>query len=173
MSDSQQTQQAAAETAANNNNEPTQVQEKKLGTSKCTHNNVHIFVHKNIAKTHYENLFVLYHSCTEGDELKEAVRKQIEYYFSPQNLANDAFLVSHMNKDLYVGLDLIATFKIMKAMTTDIEVIKKAILDSKVLTLDETGTKVKPNAVSTQQRTTIIIRDLEGTVEVCFYCCKL
>lgn len=40
--------------------------------------------------------------CAVGDELKEAIKRQVEFYFSKTNLATDAFLVSHMNSQMYV-----------------------------------------------------------------------
>jgi hypothetical protein len=37
---------------------------------------------------------------TEGAELKEAIKRQVEFYFSRANLANDAYLVSQMNSQM-------------------------------------------------------------------------
>lgn len=38
---------------------------------------------------------------TVGDELKQAIKSQVEFYFSKGNLANDAYLVSQMNSQMY------------------------------------------------------------------------
>lgn len=35
-----------------------------------------------------------------GDELKLAIKRQVEFYFSKANLATDAFLVSNMNSQM-------------------------------------------------------------------------
>ena len=40
--------------------------------------------------------------AAEGAELKEAIKRQVEFYFSRTNLANDAYLVSHMNSQTCV-----------------------------------------------------------------------
>lgn len=48
----------------------------------------------------------------EGEQLEEAVIKQIDYYFSRQNLANDAYLVSQMDSDMWVPIATIAGFKV-------------------------------------------------------------
>lgn len=40
---------------------------------------------------------------TVGDELKQAIKRQVEFYFSKTNLATDAFLVSNMNSQMYVA----------------------------------------------------------------------
>lgn len=43
-----------------------------------------------------------------GDELKQAIKRQVEFYFSKSNLATDAFLVSNMNSQMYVAGGLAA-----------------------------------------------------------------
>ncbi|RLN89429.1 hypothetical protein BBJ28_00001223 [Nothophytophthora sp. Chile5] len=42
-----------------------------------------------------------------GAELKEAIKRQVEFYFSPGNLTNDAYLVSQMNSQMYAGNGLL------------------------------------------------------------------
>lgn len=53
-------------------------------------------------------------SFTEGEQLQleDAVMKQIEYYFSRQNLATDAYLVSQMDSEMWVPISTIAGFKV-------------------------------------------------------------
>ena len=46
----------------------------------------------------------------EGPELLAAIKVQIEYYFSPQNLANDTYLAAQMDPDSYVPLNVIMGF---------------------------------------------------------------
>lgn len=107
-------------------------------------------------------------TTTIGEELVQAVQKQLEFYFSPQNLANDAFLVAHMSKEMFVNLDVIANFKLLKSMTEDVELIKQAATKSALLVLDPTGTKIKAKNLAVQ-RNTIILREipLATPVEVC------
>jgi hypothetical protein len=42
-----------------------------------------------------------------GMEQIEAIRKQIEYYFSPENLQNDLYLASQMDANKSVPISLI------------------------------------------------------------------
>ncbi|KAI8377515.1 uncharacterized protein BYT42DRAFT_515580 [Radiomyces spectabilis] len=91
------------------------------------------------------------------------LRKQLEYYFSRQNLANDAYLVSQMDADLYVPIATIAKFKRVRDWTTDIDVVVKTLQESTAVIVDETGTKVKPNI--SLQRTTVILRDIPEATE--------
>ena len=44
----------------------------------------------------------------EGEQLIAALRKQVEFYFSRDNLSNDPFLVSQMNAQMYVPITTIA-----------------------------------------------------------------
>ena len=60
---------------------------------------------------YFVNFLVLF-SCVEGEQLEDAVMKQIEYYFSRQNLATDAYLVSQMDSDMWVPISTIAGFKV-------------------------------------------------------------
>ncbi|KAH8555533.1 hypothetical protein BGW37DRAFT_477586 [Umbelopsis sp. PMI_123] len=89
------------------------------------------------------------------------LRNQLEYYFSRQNLANDAYLVSQMDSDLYVPIATVASFNKVKAWTTDYNTVARALKSIPAVTVDETNTKVKPN-ISTQ-RTTIILRDIDSS----------
>lgn len=100
----------------------------------------------------------------EGEELLDAIRKQVEYYFSRQNLANDPFLVQHMNNQLYVPIEFIASFKLIKNLTEDVTLIREAIKTSKSVILDETQTKLKPDF--NLPRNTVILRDIPSTTDV-------
>ena len=44
---------------------------------------------------------------TEGEELKAAIKKQLEYYFSRENISKDAYLVSQMDSQMYVPIAVI------------------------------------------------------------------
>jgi la-related protein 1 len=56
---------------------------------------------------------------------------QIEYYFSKENLMQDSFLVSKMDKEYYVELAVLADFHLLKVLTTDEKLIIEAIKGSK------------------------------------------
>jgi hypothetical protein len=43
----------------------------------------------------------------EGPALLDALKKQLEFYFSKENLANDTYLVSQMNSQHYVPISTI------------------------------------------------------------------
>lgn len=75
-----------------------------------------------------------------------------------QNLVNDTFLVSQMDADLYVPISLVANFRRVREWTMDIDFIVQTLRDSSAVTVDESGTKVKPNI--SVQRNTVIWRDV-------------
>ncbi len=98
-------------------------------------------------------------SCAaEGEALREAIRRQVEYYFSRQNLAQDPYLVSQMNSQLYVPLTVISNFKLVKSLTEDPVELLEALKTSTSVSLDPTNTMLKPNIK--QQRNTLILRDI-------------
>ncbi|KAK9701905.1 hypothetical protein K7432_011513 [Basidiobolus ranarum] len=98
----------------------------------------------------------------DPQQLRESLKKQVEFYFTREKLASDAFLVSQMNSELFVPIAIIADFKLIKAMTTDMNTLVEALKESTQLTVDSTGTKVKPNF--TVQRNTIVLRDIPPDV---------
>ncbi|XP_009773869.1 la-related protein 1A [Nicotiana sylvestris] len=59
--------------------------------------------------------------------LRESIIKQIEYYFSDQNLQNDHYLLSLMDDQGWVPISIIADFKRVKKMSTDIAFIIDAL----------------------------------------------
>ncbi|XP_063170143.1 la-related protein 6 [Candoia aspera] len=73
---------------------------------------------------------------------------QIEYYFSDDNLAKDAFLLKHIrrNKVGYVSVKLLTSFKKIKQLTRDWRTTAYALKYSDLLELNEDGRKVRRNA---------------------------
>ncbi|PKU38357.1 hypothetical protein llap_11339 [Limosa lapponica baueri] len=65
--------------------------------------------------------------------LKDYIKRQIEYYFSVDNLERDFFLRRKMDSDGFLPITLIASFHRVQALTTDINLIIKALKDSKVV----------------------------------------
>lgn len=79
------------------------------------------------------------------DGLREKIITQAEYYFSDENLKKDGFLLKHVkrNKEGYVNLKLLASFKKMRSLSRDYRVIGEALRDSRKLVINETGLKLK------------------------------
>ncbi|XP_018446257.1 la-related protein 1A isoform X1 [Raphanus sativus] len=74
-------------------------------------------------------------------DLKDRVIKQIEYYFSDGNLQNDKYLISLMDEQGWVPIKIIADFKRVKMMTTDVEFIVYALGYSK--SVEVLGEKIR------------------------------
>lgn len=79
------------------------------------------------------------------DELADKVVQQVEFYFSDANITKDAFLLKHVkrNKEGYVSLKLISSFKRVKHITKDWRVVAHALSRSKKLEINEAGTKLR------------------------------
>ncbi|CAH1796683.1 unnamed protein product [Owenia fusiformis] len=80
-----------------------------------------------------------------NDEIRDKVINQVEFYFSDANILKDAFLLKHVkrNKQGYVSLKLITSFKKMKSLTKDYRVVAYSLRQSEKLLVNEEGTKVK------------------------------
>ena len=63
----------------------------------------------------------------ELDILKEKLKKQMEYYFSAENLRRDAYLLSQMDNDQYVAIEIIANFPQVKKLTNDISLATQVL----------------------------------------------
>lgn len=79
------------------------------------------------------------------DELREKIIEQAEYYFSDENLKRDGFLLKHVkrNKEGFVNLKLLASFKKMRSLSRDYRVIGEALKDSTNLVVNENGLKIR------------------------------
>ncbi|XVF05659.1 hypothetical protein REPUB_Repub05bG0191700 [Reevesia pubescens] len=73
--------------------------------------------------------------------LRANIVKQIEYYFSDENLQNDHYLISLMDDQGWVPISTIADFKRVKRMSTDIQFILDALLSSS--TIEVQGDKIR------------------------------
>ncbi|XP_069834692.1 la-related protein 1B [Dendropsophus ebraccatus] len=65
--------------------------------------------------------------------LKEYLKRQIEYYFSAENLERDFFLRRKMDPQGFLPLSLIAGFHRVQSLTTDISLICEALKNSTVV----------------------------------------
>ncbi|CAI2347863.1 unnamed protein product [Caenorhabditis sp. 36 PRJEB53466] len=77
------------------------------------------------------------------DTLKEYVKKQIEYYFSDDNLQKDFFLRRKMNLEGYLPVSLISSFPRVRALTEDLSLISDALRDSTRVELSPDGTLLR------------------------------
>lgn len=79
------------------------------------------------------------------EELTKRIVDQVEYYFSDENIVKDAFLLKHVrrNKEGYVSLKLIASFKKVKHIARDWRVVRAALEKSSKLEINEAGTKLR------------------------------
>ncbi|KAG0447769.1 hypothetical protein HPP92_028183 [Vanilla planifolia] len=70
---------------------------------------------------------------SEEATLRANIVKQIEYYFSDENLQTDTFLLSLLDEQGWVPISKIADFNRVKKMTTNITLILDALLSSNVI----------------------------------------
>ncbi|KAL7211458.1 hypothetical protein ACSBR2_014341 [Camellia fascicularis] len=72
---------------------------------------------------------------TLTDDLRDKIIKQVEYYFSDENLPNDKFLMNYVTKDVegFVPIAIIASFRKMKRLTHDSSLIVAALKQSSFL----------------------------------------
>mmetsp|Transcript_34405 Transcript_34405/g.67755 ORF Transcript_34405/g.67755 Transcript_34405/m.67755 type:complete len:522 (-) Transcript_34405:17-1582(-) len=99
---------------------------------------------------------------TEPIEVLNALSKQIDFYFSPENIANDHYLRSQMDAAQSVALNVIAQFPKIKMLTLDRNVIVQSIAMCKNVSMDETGQRVRhvQTKLEPLPRTTLILRDI-------------
>lgn len=102
------------------------------------------------------------------DEFSERIVEQVEFYFSNENILKDAFLLKHVrrNKEGFVSLKLVSSFKRVRQLTKDWRVVGHAIRrKSHTIELNDLGTKVRrhealPNYDETMPSRTVVATDL-------------
>ncbi|KAF2324140.1 hypothetical protein GH714_008062 [Hevea brasiliensis] len=77
----------------------------------------------------------------ETPSLRESIIRQIDYYFSDENLKTDHYLISLMDGQGWVPISTIADFNRVKKMTTDILFILDALQSSS--TVEVQGDKIR------------------------------
>lgn len=80
------------------------------------------------------------------DEFCEKIVEQVEFYFSDESLLKDAFLLKHVrrNKEGFVSLKLVSSFKRVRALVKDWRVVGVAIKrKSKKIELNDIETKIR------------------------------
>jgi len=94
--------------------------------------------------THEEQQMAAARGPEEEQRLKTQVQQQIEYYFGNDNLIKDTWLRSEaMDKEGWVSIARIATFKRILSMTSDVSLILDAVTSSQMLETDTQGQRVR------------------------------
>ncbi|XP_028979775.2 la-related protein 4 isoform X2 [Esox lucius] len=97
-----------------------------------------------------------------SENLRESLKKELEFYFSRENLSKDLYLMSQMDSDQFVPVWTIASMESIKALTSDMELILDVLRSSPMVQVDEKGEKVRPN----HKRCIIILREVPETTPV-------
>lgn len=77
----------------------------------------------------------------ETPSLRDSIIRQIDYYFSDENLKTDHYLISLMDGQGWVPISIIADFNRVKKMTTDIPFILDALQSSSMVEVQ--GDKIR------------------------------
>ncbi|KAL6991441.1 hypothetical protein U1Q18_009553 [Sarracenia purpurea var. burkii] len=82
---------------------------------------------------------------TLTDDLRDKIIKQVEYYFSNENLPTDKFLMKYVTKDEegFVPIAVIASFRKIKKLSQDRSLIVAALKESSLLLVSPNGKKVR------------------------------
>lgn len=102
------------------------------------------------------------------DDLKLKIIKQVEYYLSDENLPTDKYLLGFLkrNKEGFVPISLIASFRKMKKLTRDHSIIVAALKESSLLVVSGDGKRVKRlnpfrfNEVKDHKLYTVLVENL-------------
>ncbi|NWV06609.1 LARP6 protein, partial [Ptilonorhynchus violaceus] len=78
-------------------------------------------------------------------QLVRRIVSQVEFYLSDENLAKDAFLLKHVQKNKmgFVSIKLLTSFKKVKYLTRDWRLTLYALKFSALLEVNREGTKVR------------------------------
>uniref|UniRef100_A0A1A9WMY3 HTH La-type RNA-binding domain-containing protein n=1 Tax=Glossina brevipalpis TaxID=37001 RepID=A0A1A9WMY3_9MUSC len=107
-------------------------------------------------------------SLIPNEELAVEIAEAVEFYFSNDSILKDAFLLKHVrrNKEGFVSLKLVSSFKRVRQLTKDWRVVGNAVRrKSRKIELNDLGTKVRrmeplPNFDETMPSRTIVACDL-------------
>jgi len=89
----------------------------------------------------------------------------LEEYFKPENIQKDFQLVNLLQKQQFLTIENISKFPLVSQLTSDRNVLIKALEQAQGLALDESKRFVIPDAKFTH-RTTLILRDLPNDVTI-------
>ncbi len=77
-------------------------------------------------------------------ERAQAVRGQLEYYFSRDNLQQDQYMVSQMNSQMYVGAHVLASYRKMVLLGASEQTIVQAARASALVDVSPDGKALRP-----------------------------
>ena len=78
-------------------------------------------------------------STISTEDLKECLKKQLEFCFSQENLSKDLYLISQMDSDQFALIWTVANMEEIKKMTTGLDLILEVLRSSPMLHIDEKG----------------------------------
>ncbi|KAF0919936.1 hypothetical protein E2562_032342 [Oryza meyeriana var. granulata] len=102
------------------------------------------------------------------DDLTDRIVKQVEYYFSDENLPTDEFLMKFVkkNKQGFVPIGVIASFRRMKKLSQDLSIIEAVLRASSKLVLSPDGKRVRRlhplphNELKDTKKRTVVVENL-------------
>lgn len=77
------------------------------------------------------------------DQNRAALKTQVEFYFSEDNLIKDVFLRSRMDKDGWASIELIASFPQVKKFLPSVQDILDLLVTSESVEVDEKGSRMR------------------------------
>ncbi|XP_023371505.1 la-related protein 4-like [Otolemur garnettii] len=98
-------------------------------------------------------------SAISTEDLKECLKKQLEFCFSRENLSKDLYLISQMDSDRFIPIWTVANMEEIKKLTIDPDLILEVLRSSPMVRVDEKGEKMRPS----HKHCVVILREIPET----------